>query len=314
MRAGTLGSASRAYGTPIALAAICIVFGLLSPDAFATAGNALNVLRQISVLVLVATGATLVMAAAEFDLSVGAMASLGGVAAAQLAVAGWPVGAQLATVLGGAFAIGCLNGWIVTGWRVLSFIATLAMATVLGGVTFWISGGSTVFENVPPSFAALGRGEWAHVAVPTWVMLGVVLASGTAMRKTVFGRQLLAVGGNPVAAHLSGIDVPRHKILAFALCSTLAALAGLLLASRIGSAQPLGGDALFLPAYAAAFLGVTASRDGVPNVPGTLAGAAILGVLANGLTILNCPTFVQQMLTGAIVIAAVTLQRLGGRS
>lgn len=306
-----LQAALRAYGTPIALLLICLAFAWLSPDAFATSGNLLNVLKQISVLVIVGMGATLVMATGEFDLSVGAVASLGGVAAALLAVAGFGLPAQLLIVLGSAFVLGVLNGLVVTRLGVLSFIATLAGGTLVGGMTFWLSGGATVFEGVPDAFTWLGRSQFGGLTGPTWIMLTLALLGALLMRYSVFGRQLLAIGGNPVAAQLAGVTVTRHKVLAFALCSTLASLAGLLLASRIGSAQPSGGDALFLPSYAAVFLGITASRQAVPNILGTVIGAALLGVLANGLTILNCPTYVQQMLTGAIVIGAVAMQRLG---
>lgn len=301
----------RAYSALIALALICAVFGVLSPDAFATIGNVFNVLRQISFLVLVAIGATFVMSVSEYDLSVGATASLGGVLAAKLAVAGVAVPWQVLITVGAGFAIGVCNGFIVTRFHVLSFITTLATGTLIGGAIFWMTDGATVFENIPDSFGLLGRGQWLALSYPAWIMIAMAVVAAFTLRKTVFGRQLHAIGGNPSAAFLAGIDVARHKTLAFGLCAALAALAGLLLASRLGSAQPTGGNALFLPAYAAVFLGVAASREGVPNVGGTLAGAAILGVLANGLTILNSPTYLQDMLTGAIVIGAVVFQQLG---
>lgn len=301
----------RAYSALIALALICAVFGVLSPDAFASLGNVLNVLRQISFLVLIAVGATFVMSVSEYDLSVGATASLGGVLAAKLAVAGVAVPWQVLITVAAGFAIGVCNGLIVTRFRVLSFITTLATGTLIGGGIFWITDGATVFENIPDSFGLLGRGEWLGLSYPAWTMIATAAAAAFTMRRTVFGRQLHAIGGNTQAAFLAGIDVTWHKTLAFGLCAALAALAGLLLASRLGSAQPTGGNALFLPAYAAVFLGVAASREGVPNVGGALAGAAILGVLANGLTILNSPTYLQDMLTGAIVIGAVVFQQLG---
>ncbi|MCR6480877.1 ABC transporter permease [Variovorax sp. ZS18.2.2] len=308
---GALQRRLRAYSALIALAAICIVFGVLSPDGFATLGNAANVLRQISFLVLVAVGATFVMSVSEYDLSVGATASLGGVLAAKLAVAGVGVPAQLAITLAAGFGVGVFNGLVVTRFRVLSFITTLATGTLIGGAIFWITDGATVFENIPDAFGVLGRGEWLSLSYPAWIMLATAAGAAFTMRQTVFGRQLQAIGGNTQAAFLAGIHVARYKTLAFGLCAALSALAGLLLASRLGSAQPTGGNALFLPAYAAVFLGVAASREGVPNVGGALVGAAILGVLANGLTILNSPTYLQDMLTGAIVIGAVIFQQIG---
>jgi ribose transport system permease protein len=126
-----------------------------------------------------------------------------------------------------------------------------------------------------------------------------------------FGRKLYAIGGNESASRVAGVRVAFNKNMAFALCAMLAALTGILMASRLGSAHPTGGDGLFLSAYAAAFLGMTSFKEGVPNIWGTFVGAAIIGILANGLTILEVPTFMQDVITGCIVIAAVLMQKLG---
>lgn len=301
----------RRYGTVLAAGLIVVGFSALSPDAFFSAQNALNVSRQISFLVIVAVAATFVMVVGEFDLSVGALASLGGVLAAQLAVRGVPVGLCFALAALAGLLIGLVNGLLITRFRLLSFITTLAMGTVLGGVVFWMTGGTTVFENIPGSFSALGRASLLGVPALSLLMLGVVLLAWLLLTHTPFGRRLYAVGGNEAAARVAGISTGRHKTLAFALSGLLSALTGALLASRLGSAQPTGGNGLFLPAYAAAFLGMTAFRDGVPNVFGTLLGALIIGLLANGLTILQVPTFLQDVITGVIVILAVIVQKLG---
>ena len=300
----------KAYGTVAALLLICLVFAALSPQAFASWGNAVNVSRQIAFLVLVAVGATLVMAAGEFDLSVGAAASLGGVLAAQLAVAGvWLPLAVLLTLAAG-LAFGMLNGWLVARFKLLSFITTLATGTMLAGLTFWLTDGSTVFNHIPEAFNTWGRAEWLGLPGPSWVMAAVVAAAWVLMQRTAFGRELYAVGGNERAARLMGVNVLQHKVWAFGLCAVVATGAGVLLASRLGSAHPTGGNGLFLPAYAAAFLGMTASRSGVPHVLGSLVGAATLGILANGLTILNVPSFLQDVATGGVVVAAVVFQKI----
>jgi ribose transport system permease protein len=301
----------RTYATLGSLLLVCVVFAFLSPQAFATVDNAINVTRQIAFLVLIAVGATFVMAAGEFDLSVGAMASFAGVMAAQLAVNGTDVVVSVALTLGMCVLMGMFNGWLVGYFGVLSFITTLATGTMLSGLTFWLTGGSTVFENIPDNFSWLGRAVFAGLPGPSLVMLGVVLMAWVVMHQTVFGRQLYAVGGNNRAARLAGVSVLWHKVGAFGLCALAAAIAGVLLASRLGSAHPTGGNGLFLPAYAAAFLGTTAVRGGMPNVLGSLLGAATLGILANGLTILNVPSFLQDMLTGAIVVAAIVSQKWG---
>lgn len=306
-----LGKLMRTYGTAFAAIFIIIVFSILSPDAFATWGNAVNISRQMSLLVVIALGATLVMAIGEFDLSVGAMAGLGGVAAAQLAVAGWPLWLCFIAPLVIAFIIGYINGWIVTRFRVLSFITTLAMGTILGGVTFWLTGGSMVFENIPKGFRYIGQTEWGGIPILSIVMIGLTLLCWYVMTQTAFGRRLYAIGGNEAASRVAGVNVRGNKNVAFALCAVLAALAGILMASRLGSAHPTSGDGLFLPAYAAAFLGMTAFKEGVPNIWGTFVGAAIIGIVANGLTILEVPTFIQDVVTGLIIIAAVIIQKMG---
>lgn len=301
----------RTYGTVIAALLIIFGFSALSPASFATLSNAVNVSRQISFLVIISLGATLVMAVGEFDLSVGAMASFGGVFSAKLAVQGVPLWAAFLIPLGVAFIIGLLNGWIVTQFRVLSFITTMAMGTILGGFTFWFTGGTTIFENIPPAFRYLGQSEWLGIPVLSFLMFVLTVIFWFVMVHTAFGRRLYALGGNEAASRIAGINVGTNKNLAFAICAALAALAGILMASRLGSAHPTGGNGLFLPAYAAAFLGMTSFKEGVPNIWGTFVGAAIIGILANGLTILEVPTFMQDVITGAIVISAVILQKLG---
>jgi ribose transport system permease protein len=142
-------------------------------------------------------------------------------------------------------------------------------------------------------------------------MLFLTIVFWYVMSHTPFGRKLYAIGGNEVASRNAGVSVAKNKNLAFALCAVLAALTGILMASRLGSAQPTSGDGLFLPAYAAAFLGMTSFKEGVSNIWGTFVGAAIIGILANGLTMLEVPTFLQDVVTGCIVIAAVILQKIG---
>ena len=301
----------RTYGTLLAGIAIVIVFSILSPRSFATVDNLINITRQISLLVIIATGATLVMSVGEFDLSIGAMASLGGVAAAQLAVQGYPIVIAFAIPLAAAALIGFFSGWIVTRFRVLSFITTLAMGTVIGGLNFRLTGGATVFQNIPEGFRFIGQKLTAGIPLLSFVMIAVAIIFWYIMTHTAFGRKLYAIGGNESASRVAGVNVRRNKNIAFALCSVLAAFTGMLLASRLGSAHPTGGEGLFLTAYAAVFLGMTCFKNGVPNIWGTFVGAAILGVLANGLTILQVPSYMQDVITGGIIIAAVLVQKIG---
>jgi ribose transport system permease protein len=301
----------RAYGTIFAGIMIVIAFSILRPDAFFTVGNLINITRQISLLVVIALGATLVMCVDEFDLSVGALASLGGVIGAKMAVAGLPITLCFISPIIICFFIGLVNGWIVTKFKVLSFITTLAVSTIIGGFTFWFTGGATVFQNIPKEFTYIGTKSIINIPLLSIIMLLLTVLFWFIMRHTAFGRKLYAIGGNEAASKVAGINVMKHKNLAFAICAALAALTGVMMASRLGSAHPTGGDGLFLNSYAAAFLGRTVFKEGVPNIWGTFVGAAILGILANGLTILQVPTFMQDLLTGCIIILAVIVQKIG---
>jgi ribose transport system permease protein len=301
----------KTYGTVVSGIIIILAFSILRPDAFFTISNFINITRQISLLVVIALGATLVMCVDEFDLSVGALASLGGVIAAKMAVSGAPIVLCFIAPVAICFVIGLINGWIVTKFNVLSFITTLAMSTILAGFTFWFSGGATIFENIPKAFTFVGAKSFLRIPLLSIIMLLLTIIFWFIMRHTAFGRKLYAIGGNVSASQVSGINVKKYKNLAFALCAALASLTGVMMASRLGSAHPTGGDGLFLQSYAAVFLGRTVFKEGVPNIWGTFIGAAILGILQNGLTIMQVPTFMQDLLTGCIIILAVVFQKIG---
>ncbi len=298
-------------GTLLALALIVLVFSLCRPESFFTLGNFINITRQMSLLVIISLGTTLVMSINEFDLSVGAMASFGGILAALLAISGVPMPlCFLAPLLAGG-ALGALNGWVVARFRVLSFITTLGMSTVLSGITYRLSGGATIFQGIPESFSVPGNLRFGRLPLLSLLMALFVAAFWFLMAQTTLGRKLYAIGGSEETARIAGIRVRRYKVIAFALCGVLAAATGMLVASRVGSANTTAGDGYFLQSYATVFIGCTISRKGVPNVLGTLTGAAIIGVLANGLTMLQMPTYIQDIITGGIIICAVIAQKLG---
>lgn len=303
----------REYGTLIALACLVGAFSLLSPAVFPTLPNAINILRQISLLAIIATGATVVTVVGEFDLSIGAMASFGGVLAAGWVSSGMNIGLAVLLALLLSFVFGLANGFLITYFGVYSFITTLAMGTILGGVTFWYTGGSTIFGGIPDAFLWFGQSNLGPIPVPTILMFVVVVTFWFVLSSLEFGRRLYAIGGNPTAARLCGINVRRDKTIAFGLTAVLAAATGIILASRLGSAHPTAGGGLFLQSYAAVFLGMTAFSNGVPNVWGTFVGSLIIGVLANGLTILNVPYFLQDIITGCIIILAVIAQSVEAR-
>jgi ribose/xylose/arabinose/galactoside ABC-type transport system permease subunit len=299
------------YGTLLAFVALAAGFSIAAPQAFATGANALNLLQQITTLSIVAAAATFVMVIGEFDLAVGFVASLAAVIAFVLLGDGWPIVAAIAAGLASGVAAGLASGVLVARYGVPSFVATLAIGTIVSGLAYWISGGSSLFSGIPAAYTALGRGTILGVPVLALWMAAVLVGSQVVLTRTRYGRRLHAIGDNARAAHLAGLPISRDRVVTFAVAGALSALAGLLLAARLGSVQPTMGEALLLPAYAAVFVGTTASRSGTPNIGGTFLGVAITGVIVNGLTIVGAEPFVQKIVTGAIIIAAVLVRRFG---
>ena len=295
------GTTLKNYGTVAALVIIIGIFGLLRPASFFTLKNFLNITRQAAPLAMVALGATFVMTVNEFDLSIGNIVSLGGVVAALLSIQGVPI----------PVVVGCVNGVIVAKFGILSFITTLGMGTVLDGVIYGLTGGTTVFNGIPKAFTIPGILKIAGIPFITIVAAVLYMVFHIFMNHMSAGRKLYAIGGSEEAARVAGIRIFRYRVLAFALSAAMAGLAGALVASRVGSANTTAGQGYFLQSYAAVFIGCTVSKSGVPCVIGTLVGTIILAVLANGLTILQMPSFMQNIITGGIIILAVVVQKLG---
>ncbi len=300
----------RQYGTLIALFVVVVIFSVLKPGAFPTFANLVNITRQISLLTIISVGATIAMVVAEFDLSIGAVASFGGVLAAGFTVQGVNVVLSMLIPVGLSFLFGLGNGYLITRFRIFSFIVTLSTGTILGGITFWYTGGATIFGGIPDSFLWIGQAKISFIPVPTILMIGLFFFFWFIFSWTEFGRRLYAIGGNPVASRLSGVHVNRDKTYAFGLSSLLSAFTGVILASRLGSAHPTAGSGMLLQAYAAVFLGMTAFKAGIPNIWGTFIGSLLIGIVANGLTMLQVPYFLQDIVTGMIVILAVILQHI----
>ncbi len=303
----------KSYGTIFALVLIVAVFCILNPKAFMSSYNFWNITRQMAILAVVALGTTLVMCVDEFDLSVGTVASFAGVLSAILAIQGVPFLISLVIAVIASGLMGLLNGYIVTKFKVMSFIITLAMSQAIYGVTYFLSGGAIIFSGIPADFTTIGSGKIGPVYYLTILMVIASVIFFFVLKKTAFGRKLYAIGGGETASRVAGIKVDKYKILAFVIASATAGLAGVLLASRVGSASPTGGDAYCLNAYAAIFIGKTLGKEGVPNVVGTIVGVAIFTVLSSGLTIMLVPTFIQNILTGGIIVLAVVAQKLGSK-
>lgn len=301
------------YATILGLLAMMVVFSLLSPRAFPTVNNFTNVLNQASLAMIIAAGLTLAVVVGELDLSVGFAASLHGILVTGLIVSNkLPIPVAIVIVLAAGGLIGLVNGLIVTKVKVNSVIATLGIGTILTGLAFAYSAGVPIVAGVPEAFLQLSLGRWLYGVPNDIVVMAVVVgALWVLVERTALGQEIQAVGGNPAAARLAGIDVDRIKILGFVISGVCAALTGILLASRLGSGTASAADSYLLTAFAAVFLGSATLRDGEFHVLGTLIGALIIAVGFNGLNIFGAPTYSQYVLQGAILIVAVGLSSLG---
>ncbi|MDM5340616.1 ribose ABC transporter permease [Fictibacillus enclensis] len=296
-------------GPLIGLAIILIVLSILSPQFF-TLANILNVLRQVSINALIAFGLTFVILTGGIDLSVGSMLALSGAITAGLMAGGTdPILAMLVGLAAGA-VMGAINGLIITKGKVAPFIATLATMTVFRGLTLVYTDGKPITGlSDHMSFVLMGRGYFAGIPIPVIWMLASFAVLWFLLKKTTFGRRTYAIGGNEEASLLSGIKVDRIKVMIYSLTGLLSAFAGIILTSRLNSAQPTAGTAYELDAIAAVVLGGTSLSGGRGWIFGTLVGALIIGVLNNGLNLLNVSSFYQQVVKGGVILLAVLLDR-----
>ena len=298
----------RKFGLVIALAGICLVLAAVTPS-FLTVPNLINVLRQISINGILAVGVTFVLLTGGVDLSLGSLVALTGVVAAGFAHPEvYPVVVPvLMGVLAGT-ACGMVNGVIVTRGRVAPFIVTLGMMAAARGLALVISRGMPV-SNLSEPFKQLATATVGIIPVPV-VILGVV-AGGSALflGNLRLGRYIYAVGGNENAARASGINVGAVKLFAYTVCGAMAGLAGVVQASRITTGQPNTGVGYELDAIAAVVIGGTSLSGGVGGVGGTILGALLMGVINNGLDLLNVSSYYQQVVKGLIIVGAVWVDK-----
>lgn len=299
-------------GTLIALLALIAFFGIMRPDAFFSFGNIRNILLQISILAIIAAAQTVVMVVGDFDLSVGSNASLSGATAAALMINEVPIPLAVIAGLAVGLIIGIVNGMLVAYLGISAIIATLATMTTFGGLAFIVTSGTTLY-GMPEQFHVIGQGRPGGIPMPVIFAVVISLVIWVLLRFTTLGRRWYAVGGNLEVARLSGVSVKWARLLAFAVCGLVSAMGGIILVSRLGAASSSSGSGYMMLAVAAAFLGMTMLQSGQANVGGTLVGVGIIGVLSNGLNILGVNTYVQEVLTGIIIIGAVALSVLKKR-
>ena len=304
---------------------LLVIFFSVTNDYFFTSNNIMTVGLQTSTIALIGIGATCVILTGGIDLSTGSVVALSGVAAAMIVNAGVPVpiGMVLGILVGGV--CGLTNGILVTQMKLPPFIATLGMMMVARGLALYVTNAAPV-SGMPESFAVLGNGAlfkiveegpnglpkvvFAGIPYPVIIMLFITVLFTFALTKLKVGRYIYAIGSNEEAARLSGIKTNIVKIYAYVASGLLSGLTGVILASRLVTAQPNGGVAYELDAIASAVVGGTSLMGGVGTIPGTLIGSFIIGVLRNGLNMNGVSSFVQMIVIGLVIIVAVSLDQL----
>lgn len=306
----------------VALSLMIIALSL-NTDTFLTVDNGLNVLRQISINLCLSIGMTMIVISGGIDLSVGSVLALAGAVAAGLLKYGidistWnvsvqftPFGVIVTGVLIG-LAAGAFNGTMITRFGLPPFVATLGMLSIARGLTMLWTGGFPI-TNLGAEFRYLGTGYWFGIPMPVWIAAALVTIFFVVMQRTAFGRRLYAVGDNERAARLCGVNVERTKRLAYTLGGGLAGVAGLLMSARLDSATPNAGISYELDSIAAVVIGGTSLSGGRGSILGTVLGCLIIGVLNNGLVLLNVSPFWQQVIKGLVILVAVALDRASRR-
>ena len=307
----------------IALFLLCLALSIMS-DKFLTVSNGWNVMRQISVNICISTGMTLIVLTAGIDLSVGSVLALCGAITAGLLRNGieFPsnnlfigftlLGAVIAGILTGS-ALGAFNGWAITKFKVPPFVATLAMLTIARGLTMLWTQGFPI-SGLGDTFLYFGTGWLLGIPVPVWISGIIVLIAVLITHKTRLGRYIYAIGGNESASKLSGINVNRVKIIVYTIAGALAAIGGILVTSRLDSAQPNAGTSYELDSIAAVVIGGTSLSGGRGSILGTVQGAIIIGVLNNGLVLLNVSPFWQQVVKGFVILLAVIIDKSNSKN
>jgi len=306
--------AGRQLGTLAGLAGLCVLLWILTPH-FVTVSNLLNVLEQTSINAIVAVGMTFVIISGGIDLSVGSVVALAGVVLASALQHGAPVATAVPLAVTVGTACGLVNGVLVTAGRLPPFIATLGMMSVARGLALMWAEGRPI-SGFDEAFRVIATGRVAMLPASVLVMLAVYALAHVVLGWSVFGRHVYAIGGNEEASRLSGVPVRRDKVAVYAVSGACAGLASVVLTARLNSAQPTAGVMYELDAIAATVIGGTSLLGGEGTLGGALIGALIMGVLRNGLNLLNVSSFFQQVVIGVVIIGAVlvdtTLKRRRG--
>lgn len=299
------------YGIFVGLIAICLIISFLTPR-FYTPSNLINIARQISMNTIIAVGMTFVIIGGGIDLSVGSVVGLVGVITTGMIKSGLGIPAAILIGLLCGGLVGLINGLITARFRIPPFITTLAMMTIARGFALVYTDGRPIWD-LPKEFDFIGGGYFGLIPVPVVIMALVLIGAYVVLSQTKFGRYVYALGGNEEAARLSGINTKKIKVIIYTITGALTALSGIILASRLSSGQPTAGTGYELDAIAAVVLGGTSLTGGKGTIFGTLIGALIIGVLDNGLNLLNVSSYYQLVVKGVVIVVAVLMDQMKGK-
>ena len=303
----------RQYGIFVVFIIICLILSFISPQ-FLTVSNWTIIITQASINALLAFGVTFVIITGGIDLSLGSMVAVTGVTAAMLAHPNtFPIALPIFAGLLSGLLMGVFNGFIIIKSNIAPFIVTLGTMTIVRGLALILSKGRPV-SNLSDSFNFIGGGNVLGIPFPIIVLILIFAICSITLKKTLLGRYIYAVGGNEQAARASGINVNQVKMAVYSISGLLAGLAGILLTSRITTGQPNAGASFELDAIAAAVIGGTSTSGGTGTMTGTLVGVLLIGVINNGLDLLNVTSYYQQVVMGIIIIGAVVLDSWNQKS
>lgn len=308
-RLPTVSESALRTATLLAFLLVLVAYFTARSDQFLSADNALNIVTGSSVIALVAVGATLVIVAGCFDLSVGGTVPLAGVVYATMTNDGSSVVMATAAVLLLGALCGFANGVVVAFFKINPLIATLATTSIFGGIALTVANGVQI-PFTEPDAAWIARKSFLDINTYVWILFGLVIVVHLCMRRSVYGRYLYATGGNLEAARLAGIRVNAVLIGAYVVSGVSACLAGIVLASQLQTGSGTAGSDSALSAITAVILGGAALTGGVGGVPGTMIGVLILGVLSNGMSIISVPSFYQTIATGVVLLLAVGISKI----
>ncbi|GAB6168688.1 ribose ABC transporter permease [Clostridium carnis] len=295
------------YKSLIGLVLLCVIITFVAP-AFLTLSNITNVFTQVSVNAIIAVGMTFVILTGGIDLSVGSTLAISGALGASIIKSTGNIFLAIVAAAAVGIVIGLINGLLISRGKLQAFIATLATMTIFRGATLVFTNGTPI-SKLPEEFVKIGNGKIGFLPIPVIITVIVSIIAIYVLSQTRFGRYLYALGGNEDSARLSGINTTKIKTLVYVISGFASSVAGVIIASRIGSASPNAGVGFELDAIAAVVIGGTSLAGGEGKISGTLIGALIIGVLNNGLNLMNVSPFYQSIVKGLVILIAVLLDK-----